>query len=296
MQKRYVLILIAIGMAFSGVQAAELSGTLKKLAESGVVTIGYRQSSKPFSYVDKAGNPVGYSLELCTHIVDVLKKTLNKPELKTKWVPVSSQTRIPYIANGTIDLECGSTSNLKERQKQVAFSNTIFVTNVRILTKANAGIQSLDDLDGKVVVTTTGTTSSRYMKQTEQGRKLDIKNLYGKDHNDSFAMVESGRAVAFVMDDVLLAALIAEASNPKDYAIIGRVLSVEPYGIVLRKDDPAFKKLVDGVLADLMKSGEFNKIYQKWFMRPIPPNGVILNLPMSDKLKALIKNPNDDGV
>lgn len=297
MFKPRILMALALSAGFMGhVSAAELTGTLKKISDSGIITVGHREASIPFSYLDDASKPVGYSMELCLRVVDAVKKTLGKPGLVTKLVPVTSQTRIPLMTNGTIDLECGSTTNSKERQKQVAFGVSTFVTTVRMVTKADAGIKSLADLNGKPVVTTTGTTSDRYIKQTEQGQSLDVKNLYGKDHAESFLMMETGRAVAFVMDDVLLAGLIASAKNPKDFAIVGPALSVEPYGIMLRKDDPTFKAVVDKSLTGLMKSGEINAIYDKWFMKPIPPKGVSLNLPMSDKLKEAIKNPTDEGV
>lgn len=297
MFKPRILMALALSAGFMGhVSAAELTGTLKKISDSGIITVGHREASIPFSYLDDASKPVGYSMELCLRVVDAVKKTLGKPGLVTKLVPVTSQTRIPLMTNGTIDLECGSTTNSKERQKQVAFGVSTFVTTVRMVTKADAGIKSLADLNGKPVVTTTGTTSDRYIKQTEQGQSLDVKNLYGKDHAESFLMMETGRAVAFVMDDVLLAGLIASAKNPKDFAIVGPALSVEPYGIMLRKDDPTFKAVVDKTLTGLMKSSEINAIYDKWFMKPIPPKGVNLNLPMSDKLKEAIKNPTDEGV
>ncbi|GAB3260732.1 transporter substrate-binding domain-containing protein [Chitinimonas naiadis] len=296
MQKSLIVSAL-VASAFAGAaQAEELTGTLKKIADSGIITVGHRESSIPFSYLDANQKPVGYAMDLCTKVVDAVKKKLNKPSLITKLVPVTSQTRIPLMVNGTIDMECGSTTNSKERQKQVAFSDHYYVTAVRMLTKANAGIKSLDDLNGKAVVTTTGTTSDRYIKQNEQGKQIDVKNVYGKDHSESFLMVETGRASAFVMDDILLAGLIANYTNPKEFAIVGPALSVEPYGIMLRKDDPAFKKVVDDTLVGIYKSGEINKIYDKWFMQPIAPKNIVINLPMSDKLKEAIKNPNDVGI
>jgi glutamate/aspartate transport system substrate-binding protein len=218
------------------------------------------------------------------------------PALVTKLTPVTSQTRIPLMTNGTIDLECGSTTNSLERQKQVAFGVTTFVSPVRMVVKADSGIKTLDDLNGKAVATTTGTTSDRYIKQNEKGHNIDVKNVYGKDHAESFLMVETGRASAFVMDEVLLAGFVANAKNPKDFAIVGPALSTEPYGIMLRKDDPQFKALVDKTLSGLMKSGEINKIYAKWFTSPIPPKNVNLNLPMNAQLQEAIKHPNDKGI
>jgi glutamate/aspartate transport system substrate-binding protein len=276
--------------------AQNLSGTLKKIKDSGEIVLGVRESSIPFSYLDNNEKPVGYSIDLCMKVVDAVKKELKMPNLKVKTNPVTSQTRIPLMTNGTIDLECGSTTNSKERQKQVGFSVAHCVTSVRMAVKANSGIKNLDDLNGKAVVTTTGTTSDRYIKQNERGKKIDVKNLYGKDHAESFLMLETGRAQAFVMDDVLLAGLIAQSKNPKAFAIVGPALSVEPYGLMFRKDDPQFKALVDKTLVGLMKSGQINGIYTKWFMKPIPPKNVNLNLPMSQKLKEAFKNPSDQGV
>jgi glutamate/aspartate transport system substrate-binding protein len=281
---------------FSNAQAQELTGTLKKIKDSGSLTIGVRESSIPFSYLDDNQKPVGYAVELCTRVANTVKKRLNLPNLEIKMVPVTSQTRIPLISNGTIDMECGSTTNTVKRQEQVAFSVAYYIASVRMAVKANSGITKLEDLDGKSVVTTTGTTSDRYIKQTESGKSIDVKNIYGKDHAESFLTLESGRAVAFVMDDVLLAGLIAKSKNPKNFAIVGPSLSVEPYAIMLRKDDSQFKKLVDDNLIALMRSGEAEKIYQKWFTRPIPPNGINMNLPISPSLKDAFKNPSDKGV
>jgi len=289
--------LFAITAAFAlTIQAQELTGTLKKIKDSGTVTIGNRESSIPFSYLDDKQQPVGYSMDLCNKVVDAIKAELKMPNLKVAYNPVTSQNRITLMQNGTIDLECGSTTNSIDRQKQVSFGNTTFVTGIKMLVKADSGIKDLAQLDGKAVVTTTGTTSDALIKQNEKGKKIDVKNIYGKDHSDSFLMVESGRAAAFVMDDVLLAGLIANAKNPKEFAIVGEALRVEPYGIMIRKDDPQFKALVDKTLTGLMKSGEIVTIYNKWFMNPVPPKGINMNLPMSQELKDAIANPNDKGV
>ena len=289
--------LFAITAAFAlTIQAQELTGTLKKIKDSGTVTIGNRESSIPFSYLDDKQQPVGYSMDLCNKVVDAIKAELKMPNLKVAYNPVTSQNRITLMQNGTIDLECGSTTNSIDRQKQVSFGNTTFVTGIKMLVKADSGIKDLAQLDGKAVVTTTGTTSDALIKQNEKGKKIDVKNIYGKDHSDSFLMVESGRAAAFVMDDVLLAGLIANAKNPKEFAIVGEALRVEPYGIMIRKDDPQFKALVDKTLTGLMKSGEIVTIYNKWFMNPVPPKGINMNLPMSKELKDAIANPNDKGV
>ena len=297
MKSTTTVCLALLGAAFAvTAQAQDLTGTLKKIKDSGTVTIGNRESSVPFSYLDDKQQPVGYSMDLCHKIVDALKAELKMPGLKVAYTPITSQNRITLTQNGTIDMDCGSTTNSVDRQKQVSFGVTTYVTGVKMLVKANSGIKDLAQLDGKPVVTTTGTTSDTLIKQNEKGKNIDVKNIYGKDHADSFLMVESGRAAAFVMDDVLLAGLIANAKNPKDFAIVGDPFRVEPYGIMIRKDDPQFKALVDKTLAGLMKSGEIVKIYDKWFLNPIPPKGVNMNLPMSKELKDAIANPNDKGV
>lgn len=288
--------LMALAVSSALLAAPAMADTLQKIKDTGTITIGHRESSIPFSYLDGNQKPVGYSMELCNKIVDAVKKELKMPALVTKLTPVTSQTRIPLMTNGTIDLECGSTTNSLERQKQVAFGVTTFVSPVRMVVKADSGIKTLDDLNGKAVATTTGTTSDRYIKQNEKGHNIDVKNVYGKDHAESFLMVETGRASAFVMDEVLLAGFIANAKNPKDFAIVGPALSTEPYGIMLRKDDPQFKALVDKTLSGLMKSGEINKIYAKWFTSAIPPKNVNLNLPMNAQLQEAIKHPSDKGI
>ncbi|WP_374337243.1 transporter substrate-binding domain-containing protein [Leeia sp.] len=275
--------------------AEELTGTLKKIKDSGRIVVGVRDASQPFSYLLNDKQYVGYSVDLCNKVVDSVKKQLKLSALSVIYQPVTSQTRIPLMQNGTIDLECGSTTNSMERQKQVAFGNNMFWVNVRMAVKANSSIKGLADLNGKPVVTTTGTTSDRYIKQHEVGSKIDVKNLYGKDHDESFLMLETDRAAAFVMDDTLLAAKIANSRNPADFAIVGEILSGEPYGIMLRKDDPQFKKAVDDALNAVYKSKEIYNIYAKWFQSPIPPKGLNLRMPMSDKLKALFDNPNDKG-
>ncbi len=271
-------------------------GTLQKIKDSGEIVLGIRESSIPFSYLDNQQKPIGYSLDLCFKVVDTIKQELKLPNLTVKTSPVTSQTRIPLIANGTVDLECGSTTNSSERQKQVAFSIAHFITSVRMAVKADSKIENLTDLEGKSVVTTTGTTSDRYIKQNQQGQDLKLKNLYGKDHAESFLMLESGRASAFVMDDVLLAGLIAQSKNPQDFKIVGSALSVEPYGLMFRKDDPAFKAVIDQTLKTLMQSGEIKSVYEQWFTQPIPPKQVNLNLPLSPELEKAFQNPTDQGI
>ncbi len=284
------------GVAFTGVAIAQDGGTLKKIRDTGVIKIGNRDASIPFSYLDDKQQPVGYGVDICLKVVDAIKANLKMPNLKVEFVPVTSQTRIPVLTGGNIDLECGSTTNSVERQKQVAFAPTYFVTGTKIIVKKDAGIKGYDDLKGKTVVFTQGTTNERAMKAYNDEKKLGINFIPAKDHAESFLAVETGRAVAFPMDDIILYGLKANARNPDDFLVVGEFLSDDPYGIMMRRDDTEFKKLVDGVVAGLYKSGEINKIYAKWFQSKIPPKGVNLGFSMSDALKEAIKNPNDTGV
>ncbi len=284
---------LAAVLAGPGAHAAELTGTLKKIKDTNTITLGHRESSVPFSYYDDQQKPIGYSMDLAMRIVDAVKKELKAPNLRVKLNPVTSSTRIPLVVNGTVDLECGSTTNNLERQRQVAFSNTIFLIGTRLLTKKDAGIKDFPDLKGKTVVTTQGTTSERLLNKINTEQKLGMKIVSAKDHGESFLMVESGRAVAFMMDDVLLYGEIAKSKKPGDFVVVGKPQSFEAYGCMLRKGDAVFKKLVDDTLAGIMRSGEINQIYDKWFMKPIPPRGVNMNFPMSAELAALFKNPND---
>jgi len=279
--------------ALSQEPATQLSGTLKKIKDNGSITLGIRESSYPLSYLDDRQQPIGYHIDVCNRIVDAVKARLKLPALKVQHQAVTSQNRIPLVSNGTVDLECGSTTNNEARQKQVAFAPTTFVTHVRMAVKKASGIRSLDQLNGKPVATTTGTTSVQLMRAHEKGKGIDFKEVYGKDHADAFLMLETDRAVAFVMDDNLLAGLIASSKAPADYAIVGEVLNVEPIAIMLRKDDPAFKKLVDETVSGLMKSGELDKLYTRWFLSPIPPRNLSLSFPMSEQLKQLIKAPSN---
>jgi glutamate/aspartate transport system substrate-binding protein len=293
---KIALFVLAYALFAAQVSAQELTGTLKKIKDTGVVKIGHRDASIPFSYLDDRQQPIGYGIDICLKIVDAIKGELKMPNLKVEFVPVTSQTRIPILTGGNIDFECGSTTNSVERQKQVAFAPTYFMTGTKIVVKKSSGIKGYDDLKGKTVVFTAGTTNERAMKAYNDDKKLGINFIPSKDHAESFLAVETGRAVAFPMDDVLLYSLRASARNPADYEVVGAFLSDDPYGIMLRRDDPAFKKLVDNTVATIYKSGEINKIYTKWFQSPIPPKGVNLNMPMSDALKELVKNPSDQGV
>ncbi|QLQ26489.1 MAG: transporter substrate-binding domain-containing protein [Dechloromonas sp.] len=272
---------------------AQDAGTLKKIKDSGAVTMGVRESSGGLSFTVGDGKFAGFHVELCQHVLADIQKQLGMARLDVKYQPVTSQNRIPLMQNGTIDIECGSTTNNTARQKDVAFAVTTFVEEVRIATKANSGITSISQLNGRNVATTTGTTSVQLLRKHERATGVDFKEVFGKDHADSFLLLESGRADAFVMDAQILAGLIAKSKTPGDYKIVGEVLNVEPINIMMRKDDPAFKKAVDDSLIKLMKSGEIAKIYDKWFMQPIPPANVRIGLPASDATRAAWANPND---
>ncbi|SCK46709.1 glutamate/aspartate transport system substrate-binding protein [Variovorax sp. HW608] len=272
--------------------AAQAADTLAKIAESGKITLAYRESSVPFSYLD-GGKPIGFSVELSNAVVDAVKKKLNKPNLEVALLPVTSANRIPLIQNGTVDLECGSTTNNTARGKDVAFAVNHFYTGTRLLVKKAAHIRNYADLSKKQVASTTGTTNALVMRKYNVEKNLDMDIVLAKDHADAFLLVETDRAVAFAMDDILLFGLIANAKNPGDFEVVGDSLQVEPYGCMLPKDDPAFKKVVDDTIIDLMKSGRFEKMYDKWFMQPIPPRGTALGLPMSPQLRDNIKAPSD---
>jgi glutamate/aspartate transport system substrate-binding protein len=288
-------LLIGASLFSGAVHAEELTGTLKKVKDTGTLTLGVRDSSIPFSYLDDKQSYQGYSIDLCMKIVSAVQKQLGLTSLNVKMNPVTSATRIPLMANGTVDLECGSTTNNLERQKQVAFAPTTFVTANRLLAKKASNINSLDDMKGKVLVSTAGTSNLKQVVALNSERNLGMNVIPAKDHAEAFLMVETGRATAFAMDDILLASLAASSKSPNDYVITKEALSVEPYGIMLRREDPQFKKVVDSAIEGVFKSGEINKIYAKWFQAPIPPKGVNLNVPMSDQLKTAIAHPTDSG-
>jgi glutamate/aspartate transport system substrate-binding protein len=275
--------------------AAQESPTLKKIKDTGTITIGHRDSSIPFSYYDDKQNVVGYALDICMKVVDSIKAELKMPNLQVKLNPVTSATRIPLIANGTVDLECGSTTNNLERQNQVAFTNTYFLTANRFVSKKANNLKAVADLKGKTVVSTSGTTNLKQITEMNGAQNMGMSILTAKDHAEAFLMVETDRANAFFMDDILLYSLVANSKSPADYVISADALSVEPYGAMMRKDDPVFKKLVDTATANLYKSGQINALYTKWFLSPIPPKGVNLNVPMSDALKKAFANPTDSG-
>ena len=285
---------IAAAIVSSPAMAEELTGTLKKVKDSGTITLGHRDSSIPFSYIaDASGKPVGYSHDIQVAIVEHLKKQLDAPDLKVRYNLVTSQTRIPLVQNGTVDVECGSTTNNVERQQQVDFSVGIFEVGTRLLAKKDSKYKDFPDLAGKNVVTTAGTTSERLLKAMNADKQMKMNVISAKDHGESFQMLESGRAVAFMMDDALLAGEMAKAKKPTDWAVTGTPQSYEIYGCMVRKGDAPFKKAVDDAIVALYKSGEINKIYDKWFTQPVPPKGLNLNFPMSDELKELIANPTD---
>jgi glutamate/aspartate transport system substrate-binding protein len=275
-------------------RAEELSGTLRKIKETGGIALGFRDSSIPFSYLDDNQKPIGYAMDVCYAIVEAVKKELKLDKLAIELVPVSSSTRIPLLANGTIDLECGSTTNNPERQRQIAFSNTHFLTATRFISKKANKLNSIDDLKGKSVVATSGTSNIKQLIETNAARNLGINVIHAKDHAEAFLMVENDRAVAFVMDDILLAAFAVGAKDPEAYVISSDSFSKpEPCGIMLRRDDPAFKKVVDDATAALYQSPEGAKLYDKWFMQKIPPKGLNLNVPMGAELKKAFAKPTD---
>ncbi|MGB7479634.1 MAG: transporter substrate-binding domain-containing protein [Burkholderiaceae bacterium] len=292
---KFLAVLVGTGVLATAAYAQDLTGTLKKVKDTGTLTLGVRDSSIPFSYLDDKQSYQGYSIDLCMKAANAIQKKLGMTALNIKMVPVTSATRIPLIANGTIDMSCGSATNNLERQKQVSFAPTMFVTANRLLAKKSSNIKSLADMKGKTIVSTSGTSNLKQITALNGERNLGMHILTAKDHAEAFLMVETGRAVAFAMDDILLASLAASSKAPSDYAITSEALSVEPYGIILRRDDPEFKKVVDDALSAVYKSDEINKIYAKWFQSPIPPKGINLNVPMSAELKKAFANPTDSG-
>jgi len=294
--KHVITLLAGLAAALAvALPAAAQEGTLKKIKESGSITIGHRDASAPFSYYDDKQQPVGYAMDLCLRIVDAVKSELQMPKLAVKYQLVTSANRIPLMGNGTIDLECGSTTNNLDRQQQVSFTITHFVTANRWVAKKSANLNKLADLKGKTIVSTAGTTNIKQITELNGQQNLGMNIISANGHPEAFQMVETGRAAAFVMDDILLYSLVAQARNPKDYVISADALSVEPYGIMLRKGDAAFKKIVDAAMASTYKSGAINAIYSKWFEKPVPPKNINLNVPMSAQFKKVIASPTDSG-
>ncbi|MEP6791172.1 MAG: amino acid ABC transporter substrate-binding protein [Ramlibacter sp.] len=287
------LLAFAVAALAAGGAFAQASDTIAKVKASGEITMGVRDSSGALSYTLGDGKYAGFHYEVCQRIIANLDKTIGK-KLQIRYLPVTSQNRIPLVQNGTVDIECGSTTNNATRQKDVAFVLTTYVEEVRIAVKANSGITSLAQLNGKRIATTTGTTSVQLLRKHERAQNVNFNEVFGKDHSESFLLLESGRADAFVMDGQILAGNIATSKAPADYKIVGEVISVEPIAIMLRKDDPAFKKLADDTVRDLIKTGELAKMYDKWFVQPIPPKNTRVGLPASDATKAAWANPNDN--
>jgi len=298
MQSKYINYGLATlaGIMLSGsVMAQELTGTLKKIKETGAISIGHRDASVPFSYYDDKQQAVGYAMDICAFIVADIQSQLKMPKLEVKLNPVTSATRIPLIANGTIDLECGSTTNNAERQKQVAFAPTYYLTASRYVSKKDSGITDIASLKGKTVVSTAGTTNLKQVSEANTAMNLGLTILTAKDHPEAFLMVETGRAAAFVMDDILLAGLVAASKAPGDYVISKDAFSKpEPYSAMMRRDDPDFKKAVDAAAAKLYKSPEMQVLYSKWFEKPIPPKGLVMNQAMTAELKKALANPTDN--
>ncbi|MFP1924009.1 glutamate/aspartate ABC transporter substrate-binding protein [Lonsdalea quercina] len=288
---------ILAGIACHAAYAADTSpsstDTLQKIKARGLIVVGHRESSVPFSYLDNDQKVVGYSQEYSNAIVDAVKNQLGLPDLAVKMVPITSSTRIPLLQNGSIDFECGSTTNNAERQQQVAFSNSIFIVGGKLLVRKESGIGDFKDLAGKPVVTTAGTTNEILLNQLNDKNAMKMRIISAKDHSDAFRTLESGRAVAFYMDDPLLAGERAKAKRPDQWVIVGTPQSHEAYGCMLRKGDPAFKQLMDSTIAQAQTQGEAEKWYQRWFTQPIPPKNINMNFEMSEDMKALFKAPND---
>lgn len=305
--RKLALALLLAGMASGVAQAEEAAAqptakaeasvdTLKKIKDSGVIVVGHRESSVPFSYYDNQQKVVGYAQDYSDLIVDAVKKKLNAPDLQVKLIPITSQNRIPLLQNGTFDFECGSTTNNLERQQQASFSNTIFVVGTRLLTKKGSEVKDFKDLAGKTVVVTSGTTSEVLLNKLNEKDNMNMRIISAKDHGDSFRTLESGRAVAFMMDDALLAGERAKAKKPDQWDIVGTAQSQEAYGCMLRKNDPAFKALLDETIATAQTSGVAEKSFDRWFKNPIPPKNLNLNFSLSDEMKALFKAPNDKAL
>jgi glutamate/aspartate transport system substrate-binding protein len=290
---RRALLATAVLSAVVGAAQAQTTDTLKKIKESGTLVLGVRESSGVLGYTLGAGKYVGFHTEMAERVAQDIRKKLGMSTITVKYQPVTSQNRVPLVQNGTVDLECGSTTNTRARGRDVAFAVTTYVEEGRIAVRANSGINGIKDLNGKTVATTTGTTSVQNLRKSERAQNIDFKEIYGKDHADSFLLLETGRADAFVMDGQILAGAISKSANPKAYKLVGEPLSVEPIACMMRKDDPAFKKAVDDSIIAMMKSGDLAKLYDKWFMQPIPPANAKVGLPLSAATKDAWAHPND---
>lgn len=291
MKKSVTFLLAALVVAAAAPAFAD--GRLEKIKASGEIALGHRDTSIPFSYLDDKQQPIGYSMDICHKIVEAVKAKLGMDKLNVKLVPVTSSTRIPLLANGTVDLNCGSSTNNQERQAQVTFAPTTFVTATRFVSKKSAGYNDLNDLKGKTVVSTAGTSNIRWLTGANDEQKLGLKIIPTKDHAEAFLTVNNGRAAAFFMDDILLAGLVATSRNPAEWTISKKAYTVEPYAIMEPKDDPEFKKVVDGAIIAMMKDGSLATLYKKWFESPVPPKNVNLNWPMSEQLKRVVEHPTD---
>lgn len=277
------------------VYAQDSQPTLARVESANLISIGHRETSVPFSYVDSNNQVIGFSQDLCNKIIDAVKLKTHKPNLQVRFIPVTSQNRIPLVQNGTVDLECGVTTNLTARQKQVEFGDTFFIATTRLLTRKDSGIKDFPDLAGKTVVTNQGTTSERILRKMNEEKKMNMQIIAAKDYGEGRLILETGRAVAYMMDDVLLAGTRTLTAKPADWVLVGTPQSSEAYGFMLRKGDPEFLKLVDDTLAQVMKSGEIDAMYDKWFMKPVPPKNINFDFPMGDNLRELYKNPNDNA-
>lgn len=288
---RPVLLVLLAALLLPG--AALATDTLRRIRDAGVIVMGYRANSAPFSYLDARLRPIGYSIDLCEHVIEAVRRRLDLPDLETKRIAVSSATRLPLVANGTLDLECGVTTHTAERAKTQSFSLTTFIAESKLLSRRAEPVQGLDDLRGQPVVSTLGTTSILFLDAVNQRRRLEMRILLGQDDQEAFRMLQSGRALAYAMDDVLLRSLVAQSGRPDEFVIAAVPLTVEPYAIGLPAADPEFKQLVDGVLAGLFRSGEIQAIYRRWFQTALPGSGINLQLPMSEALKRAIAKPTD---
>jgi glutamate/aspartate transport system substrate-binding protein len=291
-----VAVLVAATSASPGAFAQDTTSTLAKIQQSGVIAIGHRETSVPFSYVDTNNQVIGFSQDLCNKIIDAVKAKTKRPDLKVRFIPVTSQNRIPLVQNGTVDLECGVTTNLAARQSQVSFGDTFFVATTRLLTRKDSGIKDFPDLAGKTVVTNQGTTSERILRKMNEDKKMNMQIISAKDYGEGRLTLESGRAVAYMMDDVLLAGTRTLTAKPSDWIITGTPQSSEAYGFMMRRDDPEFRKLVDDTLEQTMKGPEIHTMYDRWFIKPVPPKNISFDFPMSDSLKQLYAQPNDKAL
>ncbi|MGF6485990.1 glutamate/aspartate ABC transporter substrate-binding protein [Paraburkholderia sp. JPY419] len=291
-----VAVLVATTSVSTAAFAQDTTSTLAKIQQSGVIAIGHRETSVPFSYVDANNEVIGFSQDLCNKIIDAVKTKTKRPDLKVRFIPVTSQNRIPLVQNGTVDLECGVTTNLAARQSQVSFGDTFFVATTRLLTRKDSGIKDFPDLAGKTVVTNQGTTSERILRKMNEDKKMNMQIISAKDYGEGRLTLESGRAVAYMMDDVLLAGTRTLTAKPSEWIITGTPQSSEAYGFMLRRDDAEFRKLVDDTLEQVMKGPEIHTMYDRWFVKPVPPKNISFDFPMSDSLKQLYAQPNDKAL